>query len=109
MAGDMGEPPGSVHVGGGDGGGWRRHPCRFSYHAAYGLDRQPPVLVDGKLYVVVERPWYYEMPDRIMVIEVASGAHPLRWVQPIIGETVLYVHTIEYVLPRGLTRQHTIR
>ncbi|KAK1670128.1 hypothetical protein QYE76_058287 [Lolium multiflorum] len=53
--------------------GWRRHPDMFPYCAGSGLYSPPPVLLDGKLYVVTER--NYEAPDTILVIDVASEAH----------------------------------
>jgi hypothetical protein len=64
-----------VYTLGGDNAGWRRHPYMFAYRAVYGLYSPPPVLLDGKLYVVMERPPNYEAPDRILVIDVASEAH----------------------------------
>jgi F-box interacting protein len=64
-----------VYTLGGDNAGWRRHPYMFAYRAVYGLYLPPPVLLDGKLYVVMERPPNYEAPDRILVIDVASEAH----------------------------------
>ncbi|VAH84905.1 unnamed protein product [Triticum turgidum subsp. durum] len=56
----------------GDGRGWRRHPILFPYAAVNGLHSPPPVFVDGKLYLVVQR---HRSPNRILVIDVASEAH----------------------------------
>jgi hypothetical protein len=51
-------------------GRWRRHQDLFD--AVYNLQPPPPVLVDGKLYVVVERVMNQGNPDRIHVIDVES-------------------------------------
>jgi F-box interacting protein len=62
-------------LGAGDNAGWRRHPYLFSCRAVYGLHSPPPVLLDGKLYVVMERQENYQARDSILVIDVASEAH----------------------------------
>ena len=48
---------------------WRRQPCQFPYCDPYGIHSPPPVLIDGKLYVLMGR---RRMPDRVLVIDVAS-------------------------------------
>ncbi|KAM0907505.1 hypothetical protein ACQ4PT_016033 [Festuca glaucescens] len=66
-----------VYTLGGDNAGWRRHPDMFPYRTMmYGLYSPPPVLLDGKLYVVMERPENYKAPDRILVIDVCFWAMP---------------------------------
>ncbi|XBI22020.1 hypothetical protein VPH35_063086 [Triticum aestivum] len=58
----------------GDGRGWRRHPVMVPYSAIRGLGSPPPMLVDGKIYLVV-RPGYRRERDMLLVIDVASEAH----------------------------------
>ncbi|XP_071678386.1 F-box protein At3g07870-like [Lolium perenne] len=59
---------------GADDGMWRRHQDLF--RALYSLHHPPPVLMDGKLYVVVKQLGIYWAPDTMMlVIDVASEEH----------------------------------
>ncbi|XP_073356824.1 F-box protein At2g43440-like [Aegilops tauschii subsp. strangulata] len=55
--------------------GWRRNPhllpCRASYNCAF----PPPVLIDGKLYVLAEPAEYGQASDKIIVIDVDSETH----------------------------------
>jgi F-box interacting protein len=58
----------------GESSGWRRH----TYIPQHGPRRgsHQPVLVGGKLYVMIDRPdGYRRKPDRILVIDVASEMH----------------------------------
>nr|CDM86311.1 unnamed protein product [Triticum aestivum] len=55
-----------------DGRGLRRHPILFPYAAVNGLHTPPPLFMDGKLYLVVQR---HRSPNMILVIDVASEAH----------------------------------
>ncbi|KAM0847941.1 hypothetical protein ACQ4PT_054707 [Festuca glaucescens] len=65
-----------VYTLGNNGGGWRRNPHTIPYRVVYDLHMpSPPALVDGKLYMVTERPWDGETPDRMLVIDVASETH----------------------------------
>jgi hypothetical protein len=57
----------------GDSCGWRRNPYMLpAYDISYST---PPVPIDGKLYVLTERPYgHIGAPDRILVIDTASEA-----------------------------------
>jgi F-box interacting protein len=61
----------------GDSQGWRQHPNPCPYRPI--CDGSPPVLVDGKLYVVMYRPNPHirpdKRPDRLLQIDVASETH----------------------------------
>ncbi|XP_020176906.2 F-box protein At3g07870-like [Aegilops tauschii subsp. strangulata] len=60
----------------GDGRGWRPHPYLIRCSAVYGLYSSPRVLVDGRLFWVVQRSGrVLGPPDRILVIDVASETH----------------------------------
>ncbi|CAM0877910.1 unnamed protein product [Alopecurus aequalis] len=75
-------------------GGWRRHPDLFC--AEYDLRPPPPVLADGKLYVVIERPENFRAPDMILSIDVASEAHHRYWLPEMFTEPVkAAVHAFE--------------
>ncbi|CAM0877906.1 unnamed protein product [Alopecurus aequalis] len=67
-------------------GGWRRHPNLF--HAKYDLRPPPPVLLGGKLYVVIERLENFRAPDMVLVIDVESEAHDTYWLPEMFTEPV---------------------
>ncbi|XBI42798.1 hypothetical protein VPH35_107649 [Triticum aestivum] len=52
---------------------WRRHRRTFPNHAVSDFFL-PTVLIDGKLYMVMERRGHYRTPDRMLVIDVATEA-----------------------------------
>jgi F-box interacting protein len=72
----------------GDGGGWRRHPYPFRPTS----DTLSPVLIDGKLYVVTQHP--RGVPERILVIDVASEAHCTYLLPEFKGKKV-FVHAFD--------------
>lgn len=59
--------------GGGNNDGWRHHPYLFLYRRTTTAKYSPPILVDGKLYVLTTNQ-QQERPDWILVIDVASEA-----------------------------------
>ncbi|KAM0838649.1 hypothetical protein ACQ4PT_060817 [Festuca glaucescens] len=80
------------------GGSWRRHQHVFPYSMVPRVHRLPPVLVDGKLYVLmegVENNWVPK-PDRMLVIDVASEAHvTYRLPDEFTGEKTASVYAFE--------------
>ncbi|KAI4964292.1 hypothetical protein ZWY2020_006740 [Hordeum vulgare] len=56
-------------------GGWRRNPSLLPHRARNDCRSPPPVLIDGKLYVLTQPPEYNQASDKVIVIDVASEAH----------------------------------
>jgi F-box interacting protein len=68
----------------GDSRRWRKHPLLFPLRH---IDGVPPVLVDGKLYVLTGPDPFVGKPEGILVVDVASEAHctyclPSEYVDP---------------------------
>ncbi|VAI41091.1 unnamed protein product [Triticum turgidum subsp. durum] len=61
-------------LGVGGGNRWRRHRRTFPNHAVPDFFLPLTVLIDGKLYVLMERQGHYRTPDRMLVIDVATEA-----------------------------------
>ncbi|KAM0839780.1 hypothetical protein ACQ4PT_060090 [Festuca glaucescens] len=68
------------------GGGWRRHPDLFRRHGVRwaGL---PPVLVDGKIYVLTKQHQHASTPNNILVIDVVSEAYRTYRLMPDYDDT----------------------
>jgi F-box interacting protein len=88
-----------VYTFGDDGGGsWRRHPYTFPSSVGCRLRQMPPLLVDGKLYVLMERPGIRVLAefDRMLVIDVGSEAHGMYHLpERFIGEVTTSVHAFD--------------
>jgi hypothetical protein len=88
-----------VYTFGEEGGGpWRRHQHMFPYSMVPRVQRLPPVLVDGKLYVLMEgmENRWVPKPDRMLVIDVASEAHvTYRLPEEFTGENTASVYAFE--------------
>uniref|UniRef100_A0ACD5TL90 Uncharacterized protein n=1 Tax=Avena sativa TaxID=4498 RepID=A0ACD5TL90_AVESA len=67
-----------VYTFGGGGGRWRRHPYPFRREGVCWAG-SPPVLVDGKIYVLTKHKDYVTTPNNVVVIDVASEAHHIYY------------------------------